>query len=127
MVDSGITFNYAQLVADNEIIKMVRRTMMGIPISDEMLAIDVTKGAGIQGQFLSEEHTAKNFKMQLSSSSLICRESIDNWKMTGSKTMLERSREKAIDILENHKPTPLPESVATRISELIEEAEKELG
>ena len=41
MIESGVTFDCAQLVMDAEIARMVKRTVMGIPVSDETLAVDI--------------------------------------------------------------------------------------
>jgi trimethylamine--corrinoid protein Co-methyltransferase len=39
--------------------------------------------------------------------------------------MAERAREQAIEILENYKPTPLPEDVQKKIRSIVEEGEME--
>ncbi len=45
----------------------------------------------------------------------------------GGKDLLLRATEKAKDILENHKPDPLPEGSAAFMANIIKEAEREEG
>lgn len=40
MIESGVTFDYAQLVIDDEIARMVKQVVGGILVSDERLAVD---------------------------------------------------------------------------------------
>jgi trimethylamine--corrinoid protein Co-methyltransferase len=58
---------------------------------------------------------------------LLDRRMREDWEAAGSKDMYKRAHEKMIDILENHKPDPLPEDVLAAIRSIVEEAEAELG
>jgi len=40
MIESGVTFDYAQLVIDDEIARMVKQVVGGILVNDERLAVD---------------------------------------------------------------------------------------
>lgn len=125
MVDAGITFNFETLVADNEIMRMTRRILEGIPISDLTMAVDVIRKVGVQGHYLAEEHTAANFRSLHVIPELVDRANKEIWKLEGSKSMLDKAHEKVIKILETHKPEPLPDSVANKIKDLVDQAEKE--
>ena len=43
----------------------------------------------------------------------------------GSKDIVQRSYEKAREVLENYKPTPLPENIQKQLREIVKEAEAE--
>ncbi len=45
MTESGVTFDYAQYVLDNEIATMVKRAVGGIPVNDEDLGVEDIAGA----------------------------------------------------------------------------------
>ena len=45
----------------------------------------------------------------------------------GGTTIYERSWEKALKILETHKPEPLPEDIQKTIRKIVEETEEEFG
>ena len=63
MVDMGMTLDFGQIVADNEFALMIKRLLLGIPVSDDELAVDLIKEVGAGGHFLSEMHTM-NFMRQ---------------------------------------------------------------
>ncbi len=40
MLDSGMTWDYAQAVMQNEMVSMIVKSIQGIPLSDELMALD---------------------------------------------------------------------------------------
>jgi trimethylamine--corrinoid protein Co-methyltransferase len=58
---------------------------------------------------------------------LIDRRRRPKWEELGKTDIYERATEKAREILETHRPDPLPDSVLSEIRSIIEDAEKELG
>lgn len=125
MIELGMTLDFAQLVVDNEIAKMVRKVVGGICVTDETLAVDVIRKVGAGGHFLMEEHTFKHMKTVQSQSQLFDRNPRENWSDNGSKDIVTRAREQVRYILEHHKPEPLPAPVAQQLREIIEAAEQE--
>ena len=127
MLEMGMTFDLAQLLIDAEIYKMVLHTINGFRVTEETLAMDVIKEIGIGGEFVSHDHTRSNFKNIQSHSSLIDRQARDAWVDAGSKGITEKAYQKAIDILENHKPEPLDQDVLAKIQKIVADAEVEYG
>lgn len=127
MIDLGMTLDFGQLVVDNEIAKMVRKVIGGIPVNEDSLAVDVIRKVGADGHFLMENHTLKHMRTIQSQTNLFDRDTRQAWEAKGSKDLATRATEEARYILENHKPTPLSESTAKAIREVIEEAEQEWG
>ncbi|KJS50115.1 MAG: trimethylamine methyltransferase [Peptococcaceae bacterium BRH_c23] len=126
MLELGITYDYAQMVMDNEMARMIKKAVCGISVSDETLAIDVIKQVGTAGNFISEEHTFKHMRTQ-SKSNVIDRRMRDVWLADGGKDFSERAYEVARTILETYKPEGLPESVQAELRGIVEETEKEYG
>ncbi|KUO51777.1 MAG: trimethylamine methyltransferase [Desulfitibacter sp. BRH_c19] len=124
MLEGGLTWDYAQLLMQNEMAEMLLHTIKGIPISDEKMAVDLVSEVGPAGEFLSHQHTYENFK-ELSRTKLIDRNPREVWTERGSKDIVERSYEAAIDILENFKPDPLPENIQKGLKDILAEAEAE--
>lgn len=125
MLEMGMTMSYESLLIDQEIVRMIRRVLRGIVVDKETMALDVIKKVGPAGNYLSERHTLKHMRSELSSTDLINRRMRDNWESAGAKDMAQVAREKAIEILENYKATPLEPAVAKRIHDLVEEGEAE--
>lgn len=127
MLELGITFDYAQMLMDNEMVRMINRSLEGVPVNDESLAVDVIKQVGTAGEFITQEHTFRHFKQEQSQSKLIDRTMRDTWLASGGKDYTERAYEESKYILENHKPDPLPAEVEATIRSIVEEAEEEYG
>lgn len=126
MLESGKTFDVAQLVMDNEFVKMIKHTLGGLNIDRESLAVDVIKEIGPAKDFLAHPHTLRHMRSQ-SKPELIDRRGIERWKAAGGTDIYQRAREKTKNILENHKPEPLPDDVCIKIRSIIRETEDELG
>jgi trimethylamine--corrinoid protein Co-methyltransferase len=126
MLESGITFDFGQLVLDCEFARMIKHTVRGIQVTDETLAVDVIKEIGPGGHYLMHDHTLKGMGTQ-SKPELIDRQIREIWEKDGSTTAYERAVAKAKWILENHKPDPLPDDVLKKIRAIIDDTEKEMG
>ncbi len=126
MLESGITFDYAQLVLDCEFARMIKFTVQGIEVTDDTLALDVTKAVGPGGDYLMEDHTFERMRNQ-SRTELIDRSMRSRWEAGGSKDAYQRAVEKVRWILENHHPEPLPDHVLKRVRTIVVETEKEIG
>jgi len=126
MIESGMTFDFGQLVMDDEFAGMIKQSVRGIRVDDEELAVDVIGQVGPFGDFLSHEHTMAHMRRQ-SQPKLIDRRVREEWKAAGSTTLQERALVRARTILETHVPDPLPEGVAEQFQAIIRGAETELG
>ncbi len=126
MVESGITFDYGQLVLDAEFARMIKHVVHGIDIDDHHLATDVIREVGPFGNFLVHPHTLQHMRAQ-SQPDFIDRNMREAWERKGSPNIYEKALEKVRHILETHHPTPLPEEVRKKIRAIVEETEKEMG
>jgi trimethylamine--corrinoid protein Co-methyltransferase len=126
MIESGMTFDYGQLVMDDEFAAMIKQCVGGIPVNDEALAIDVIGEIGPFGDFLSHDHTMAHMR-ETSQPALIDRRVREDWNAAGASTIQDRALAKARTILETHVPEPLPEGVTEEFAAIIRGAESELG
>ena len=125
MLESGITFDFAQLVLDSEFVRMIRHTIGGFAVDDESLAVDVIKTVGPAKDFLTQPHTLKHVRTH-SQPEFIDRSRMEKWKSAGATDSYAKAAEKTCDILQNHKTEPLPESVVKDMQAIIAETEEEL-
>lgn len=123
LLDCGMSLDYGQLVLDNEVIKLFRNTVEGIPVNDYTLATDVIKSVGPRGHFMMEQHTIENMKAQ-SDPKFFHRGDRESWIAAGQPKPKELATEKARQILAEHKPLPLPKGVEEKMADIIKEAEK---
>jgi trimethylamine--corrinoid protein Co-methyltransferase len=74
---------------------------------------------------MTEEHTLKHVRTH-SQPEFIDRGGMEKWKAAGATDSYTKAAEKTRDILQNHKPEPLPDKVLADIQAVIAETEEEL-
>jgi trimethylamine--corrinoid protein Co-methyltransferase len=116
-IEDGLCGSFEMVLVSDEIIGMVKRFISGIKVDKNTLALDVIEKVGPGGNFLTEEHTVKNFKNEMFMPKLIDRSVYANWKTSGSKTLEQRVNEKVKEILSSYKPEPLPDDKLEKIDE----------
>jgi trimethylamine---corrinoid protein Co-methyltransferase len=126
MLESGITFDYGQLVLDCEFARMIKFTLQGIPVNDDALAVDAIKEVGPGKDFLMHPTTIKGMRNQ-SRPEMIDRRMREAWQTAGATSAYERALEKARWILANHRPEPLPDPVLKTIRDIVAKAEAQLS
>lgn len=126
MLEMGITFDFGQLVMDNDFAGMIKHVVRGIRVDDGTLAVDLIREVGSFGDFLSHEHTYLHMK-EMSEPRIIDRRRRDDWQSRGGLDMYQRALEEARRILKTHRPPQLPEGVQEEIRRIIAGTEEELG
>ena len=82
MIESGVTFDYAQLVMDDEFARMIKQVVGGIRVDDETLAVDDIAAVGSFGDFLSLDATMRHMR-EASQPVLIDRRVREDWEARG--------------------------------------------
>jgi len=124
MIESGVTFDYGQLVMDNEFARMVRHAVGGVPVTDELLGVDDIREVGPFGDFLSLDSTLKFMRSQ-SQSRLIDRRVREDWAADGGSDLYARSTAEARRLLEEHEPEPVPDDVLREIRAIVDGADRD--
>ena len=127
MIDLGMTLDFAQLVVDNEIAKMTRRILGGIPVSDDTLAVDLIRSVGAGGHFLTEPHTLKNMKTLQAQTRLFDRQPYAQWELAGKRELAQRAGDEARKILKNHKPVEIAKETRDKLRGIVQQAADEFG
>ncbi len=120
-LDGGMTNSIEQVVICDELIAYTKHFMKGLEVNEETLALDVIDKIGPDGNFMADQHTRKHYREDWYPQ-LFERRNFDAWEKAGAKTMRQRAREKTLDILEHHKPEPLPADVKQQIDQIVERA-----
>jgi trimethylamine--corrinoid protein Co-methyltransferase len=64
---------------------------------------------------------------ELTQPEILDRRTREDWEARGSKDLYTEAREKARDIMREHRPEPLPDDVAARIRAIVEETDRAAG
>jgi len=127
MIESGVTIDYGVLVMDNEIARMVKYILRGIPTNDETLMVDEIIEVGSEEDFLSRMSTLKLMRAHQSKAGIIDRRVREEWEMDGGTDMYYRCNEKAKELVANHKVEALPSDVVDEIRAIVKKSEKDAG
>ena len=122
MTESGVTFDYAQYVLDNDMARMVKHTVQGIPVSDETIDLDDIHAVGSFGDYMSLDSTLKHMR-ELSQPRFMDRRVREDWQAMGAKDAYSAAKEAAKQILEEHHPQPLSAEASDAIDAVVREAE----
>jgi trimethylamine--corrinoid protein Co-methyltransferase len=126
MIESGVTFDCAQLVIDDEIAAMILHVVGGFRVDDEALAVEDIAGVGPFGDFLSLDATMRHMREQ-SMPKYLDRRVREDWESRGASDLYERAKVAALEIIEGHKPEPLDADAAKQIRAIVEDADRERG
>ncbi|MCP4691648.1 MAG: hypothetical protein GY859_26615 [Desulfobacterales bacterium] len=126
MLDSAMAWDYASALLQNEFLDMVLQVVGGIRISEAEIAYDVIKDVGPAGEFLTHEHTFKNYK-NLSQNKLMNRAARETWEAQGSPDIVDSAYEKSLEILNAEKPAPRPGGVQKELDAIYAEYEKRVA
>ena len=121
-MDAAMSASMEQIVMCDEVIGYARRIVRGIEINEETMAFDVIKEIGAGGQYLTHDHTFKNFRKELWMPKLMDHRSYQSWLLDPTD-MRTRVRRKTAEILDSHVPQPLPEDVIAELDAILKKAE----
>jgi len=128
MLDYESCQSYEKLVIDAEIIGLAKRTLAGVTVREQPIALDIMRQMGHRGEYLAHPHTRKWYRQELTMPSpVIDRGSLDAWEMNGSKSTVERAKERVDALLANSQPSPLPEETRREIRAIASRAARQFG
>lgn len=113
-MESGLTTSPELIVFSDEVIGMMRAFADGFSFDPESVALDVIHRIGPGGNFMTSDHTYRNFR-KLWQPNLFNRDRRDRWLANGATTLGKRLRDKTLSIMESHRPQPLPDPVQQEI------------
>ena len=125
-LETGLTFDFGLAVLDDEIVRMIKHFKSGIEVNEKTLSKDIIHEIGPFGNFLGHDSTLLKMR-SMSQTRLFDRSNREDWEDKGKPQSYTKALSRAVEILENHRPEPLPESAIKCIRAIVNEAEKEVG
>ena len=122
MLELGMTFSQEQFIIDNDIIKMTRSAMRGIPVSDETLGVASIQKVGIGNNFLAHKETRNNLHL-VSAPDLFDRDMFGDWEAAGSKEIATVAHEKYVDIMKNHEVKAIDADLLADMQKVVDKAD----
>lgn len=116
-----MTASLEQCVIDDEINGMVMRAVEGVQVDQDALAYDAIRSVGPGGHFTAHPHTVEHMREEFYFPRLADRELRETWESAGGRDAWQRARDRALAILDDHTPEPLPDPVVEQIHALAPE------
>lgn len=128
MLDFESCQSFEKLVIDAEIIGLVKRTIGGVSVREQPVALDIMRQMGHHADYLAHPHTRKWFRKELYiPSEVIDRGSLDAWEMKGSKSTVERAHERVESLLLKYPTSPLSSNLRDELRQIATRAARQFG
>ena len=114
-------WSFAEMMMDCEIFSIIHKTMQGIIVDDETLALDTIAAVGPGGNFLTQKHTLKHMR-DLFLPQFMDRRPYSEWE-TKKDDARNWALAKARKALETHQPDPLDEKISSEMAKIISSLE----
>lgn len=113
-------WSYAQMMMDCEIFAIIHKTMQGIVVDDETLALDTIAAVGPGGNFLTQKHTLKHMR-EIFIPQFMDRRPYNEWDAKRDDAR-DWALAKARKLLAEHQPAPLDPKLSAELGKIIEKA-----
>jgi trimethylamine--corrinoid protein Co-methyltransferase len=116
-------WSFAEMMMDCEIFSIIHKTMQGIVVNDETLALDAISAVGSSGHFLTQKHTREHMH-DLFLPEFMDRRPYNEWeakKDDARDCALAKARKR----LAEHKPDPLDPKLSKEFDKIIAALENE--
>jgi trimethylamine:corrinoid methyltransferase-like protein len=128
MLDFESCQSFEKLVIDAEIIGLAKRTIAGVAVREQPIALDIMRQMGHRADYLAHPHTRKWYRQELyMPSAVIDRGSLDAWEAKGSKSTVERAQDRVDALLPTYRASPLPDEVRSELRKITERAARQFG
>jgi trimethylamine--corrinoid protein Co-methyltransferase len=117
-LESGLSGSLAQLVICDELISWLRTSLSALEITDETLALDLIDEVGPDGHFTESDHTLVHFRERWYPT-LVERYDYQSWLASGGQDLGQRAAARVDEILDQHRPEPLPFDVQNRLRDVV--------
>jgi trimethylamine:corrinoid methyltransferase-like protein len=115
-----------QLIIDNEVLGMVRRTVSDVTVDGDQMAWELMTKTMPGDHFLMSDHTVKHCREGLDPINFV-RLARDSWERVGSTDLMDRVLGNYRDLIERDNPCLLDAAASAAVDEIVEAGRKALA
>ncbi|HUS54110.1 MAG TPA: trimethylamine methyltransferase family protein [Thermohalobaculum sp.] len=115
LMDALMSFDFGQVVIDDEIARMIKHVRRGFGFSAEAVSLDEIKATGPAGMFAANPQTFKRMMTETFMPDLADRKLREQWVEEGASTIHQRAMDKALGILSIPNAAALDAAVDARV------------
>jgi trimethylamine--corrinoid protein Co-methyltransferase len=120
ILETYMVASYEKFILDDEICGVCRRIKKGELVTEERLAVDLIGRVGPGGEYLTNEHTFRNFRSEFYQPIIDERSNYGAWQRSGAQPMERRANLKWKEILENYVEPDLPTNTKRDLRKFVE-------
>ena len=121
MLETYMVASYEKFILDDEICGMCKRIKAGENITEERLAVELIREVGPGGEYLTHEHTFRNFRREFFQPTLADRGNFSNWVKSGAIDIERRANAKWKEILADYTEPELPADVERDLRKFVDQ------
>lgn len=110
-------WSYAQMMLDCEIFSTIHKTMQGILVDEESLALETIAAVGPGGNFLTQKHTRQHMR-DVFLPQFMDRRPYNEWETKKDDARLW-ALDKARKVLASHRPDPIDRKLSSELEKII--------
>ncbi len=127
-LDEALTTSAEQLVIDDEIISMLRRTVAETEVNQDTLALEMLPEAVAAGTFLGEEHTVRHLRAgALWIPQLFTPISYEAWDSAGRPDVFDLAHQQVEELLDSWEPVTFSSKVEAEVEDVLMESKGEFA
>ncbi|MDJ0818922.1 MAG: trimethylamine methyltransferase family protein [Desulfobacterales bacterium] len=111
---------YEKFILDDEICGVCKRIKKGEQITEDRLSVDLISRVGPGGEYLTNEHTFKNFRSEFYQPLIEERSNYATWQRSGALTIEKRANAKWKETLANYTEPGLPEDIERDLRQFVD-------
>jgi trimethylamine--corrinoid protein Co-methyltransferase len=112
--------SYEKFILDDEICGMCKRIKSGERITEDRLAVNLISMIGPGGEYLTHEHTFRNFRNEFYQPIVEEHSNFTAWQKNGALSIEKKANAKWKEILENYTEPGLPPDVERDLKKFVD-------
>ena len=125
--EAGLVCCMAKFVADAEQNLLIAKYAQGVSFDRFDAALEAVTRIGPGGHYLGDAFTLKHFREAFIAPEMLDYLSHEQWKARGEKSMDQRCREKAAEILATHEPPPIDPALKKSVDAFVAKRQAEIS
>lgn len=125
--EAGLVCCMGKFVADAEQNLLIAKYAQGVSFDNFDEALEAVTRIGPGGHYLGDAFTLKHFREAFIAPEMLDYLSHEQWKAVGSKSMDQRCREKASEILASHEAPPIDPALKAAVDAFVAKRQSEIS
>ena len=120
ILETYMVASYEKFILDDDICGKCKRIKSGENITEERLAVNLIREVGPGGEYLTHEHTFRNYRSEIHQPLIEERGNYSTWQKSGALSIEQRANAKWKEILENYTEPELPGDVERDLRKFVD-------